>query len=240
MATKKIISIPSIIAAISFIYLAFCPLVINPILDLIMGNSFADVIRHSISSMLSLHSIICFWSYIIITVGIFTKFDKIAVAVSAALLWLGTLISFITSIINSFKYDFYRLSFTNVLSALSYMLAYFLVFAIALWLAVLFFKKKEIPKFLKIVAFAPVIIFALILFFTFFGNVSNIISYLTNGAPFRYFLNTLILNLSSIFNRLVLIIGYAAVIVKLTDLKKKPQNTVEISENVVIENVTAE
>ena len=240
MTLKKKFSIPSIIAAISFIYLAFCPIVLNPILNLIMGNSLAAVIRHSITSMLSLHCILVFWSYIIIAVGVFTKFDKISVAVSAALLWLGTLISFITSIINSFKYDFYRLSFTNVLSALSHMLAYFLVFAIALWLAILFFKKKEVPKFLMIIAFAPVIIFALILFFTFFGDVSNIISPLTDGAPFRYFFNTLIINSSSIFNRLVLVIGYAAVMIKLADLKKKPKNTVEISENIVVENVTAE
>ena len=240
MATKKKISIPSIIAAISFIYLAFTPIVIDPFLNLIMGNSFADVIRHSISSMLSLRSIICFWSYIIIVVGIFTKFDKIAVAVSGALFWFNTLISFIETIIHSIRYH-YTLGFGGVVSALSYLLADFLVFAIALWLTILFFKKKETPKFLKIVAFAPVAVFALILFFSFFSDISNIISVISAiGVNIRYLLNTLIINLSGMFDRLVLVIGYAAVMIKLTDLKKKPKNTVEISENVVIENVTAE
>lgn len=240
MATNKKISIPSIIAAISFIYLAFCPIVVNPILDLIMGNSFSAVIRHSITSMLSLHSIICFWSYIIIVVGIFTKFDKIAVAVSAALLWFNTLISFIETIISSIRYHF-TIEFNTVVLALSYMLAYFLVFGIALWLAILFFAKKPTPKFLKVFAFAPVMVFALILFFSFFNNVSDMISLISAiGVNMKYLLNTLIIDSSETFNRAVMIIGFGAVMVKLTGLKKKPKNKVEINENIVVENVTAE
>ena len=43
-----------------------------------------------------------------------------------------------------------------------------------------------------------------------------------------------------IFSTLVLLIGFTAVAIKLADLKKKPKNLVEISEDVVIENVTTE
>ena len=240
MATNKKISIPSIIAAISFIYLAFCPYIINPIFNILLGLDFNVIIRIIVNSIFNFGNIINFIACVITAVGIFTKFDKIAVAITSALFWLSSLVTLISGIINSIKYGYFRMNAVQLISLLSNMLSYFLIFAIALWLAILFFKKKEVPKFLKIIAFAPVIIFALILFFTFFGDVSNIISPLTDGAPFRYFFNTLIINSSSIFNRLVLVIGYAAVMAKLTDLKKKPKNTVEISENVVIENVTAE
>ena len=240
MTLKEKFSIPSIIAAISFIYLAFTPIVIDPFSNLIMGNSLSGVINHLIDTIFEFRNILIFWSYIIIVVGIFTKFDKIAVAVSAALLCFNTLVSFIETIISSIRYHF-TIEFDTVVLALSYMLAYFLVFGIALWLAILFFKKKETPKFLKIVAFAPVAVFALILFFSFFNNVSDMISLISAiGVNMKYLLNTLIIDSSETFNRAVMIIGFAAVMIKLTDLKKKPKNTVEISENVVVENVTAE
>ncbi len=240
MATKKKISIPSIIAAISFIYLAFCPYIINPIFNILLGHNFNVIIRIIVNSIFNFGNIINFIACVITAVGIFTKFDEIAVAITSALFWLSSLVTLISGIINSIKYGYFRMNAVQLISLLSNMLSHFLIFAIAIGLTILFFKKKETPKFLKIVAFIPVIIFALILFFAFLSDALHIFSLIAGGVNIRYLLNTLLFNALDLSDDFALVIGYAAVMIKLTDLKKKPKNTVEISENVVIENVTTE
>ena len=45
---------------------------------------------------------------------------------------------------------------------------------------------------------------------------------------------------SRIFNSFVLLVGLTAIAVKFANFKKKPKNTVEISEDIIVENVTAE
>ncbi len=221
---KKKFNIPTIIAAISFIYLAFSPLIITPIFNLIMGYSFGVVIESLINYIFTLSSIIFFWSYIIIAVGILTKFDKITVAASAALLWIGSIISFISYIINSTKSDYNVLRFNNIISHLAYILAYFLLFGIAAWLIISFIQKKPRPKFLKVLVFVPVVMFVIILVFLLFSNISNLIAYSVNGIPAKYFINSLFLNLSEIFNVCVLIIGFTAVIIEITGVKINLKN----------------
>jgi hypothetical protein len=240
MATKKKISIPSIIAAISFIYLAFCPYIINPIFNILLGHNFNVIIRIIVNSIFNFGNIINFLACLITAVGIFTKFDKIAVAITSALFWLSSLVTLISGIINSIKYGYFRMNAVQLISLLSNMLSYFLIFAIALGLTILFFKKKETPKFLKIVAFIPVIIFALILFFAFLNDALHIFSLIVDGVNIGYILNTLLFNALYLSDDFALVIGFGAVMAKLTDLKKKPKNTVEISENIVVENATNE
>ena len=240
MATNKKISIPSIIAAISFIYLAFCPYIINPIFNILLGHNFNVIIRIVVNSIFNFGNIINFLACVITAVGIFTKFDKIAVAITSALFWLSSFVNLITLFINANKTGLSAHFPLSVFSLLTHMLSYFLIFAIAIGLTILFFKKKETPKFLKIVAFIPVIIFALILFFAFLSDALHIFSLIAGGVNIGYLLNTLLFNALDLSDDFALVIGFAAVMVNLTDLKKKPKNTVEISENIVVENVTAE
>ena len=238
--TKKKFSISALIACLAFLYLAFSPAVLNPFYNIILGQPFRTIISNFFASIFSFGSIISFIACLTTAVGIFTKFDKIAFAITSALFWLSSVISLITSIVNSFKYEYYQLGFGNIFSNLTYILTYFLFFAVALWLTILFFAKKETPKFLKGLVFVPVAILLLICFFAFFTNVSAIISAFVNGLGCKWMLYSIITNLMSIFNRFVLLIGFTAAAFKLADLKKKPKNTVEISEEIVVENVTAE
>lgn len=238
--TKKKISISAIIAALSFLYLAFCPYFINPIYNAILGQTFTMIIKNLISSIFAFGNILNFVACLTIVVGIFTKFDKIAFAVTSAIFWLSTLIGLISGIINSVKYEYYTLGFATVVNSLSYMLVYFLMLGVAIWLTILFFTKKETPKLLKVLIFLPIAILALIHFFSFFTNVSDIISMLTAGASGKWFLYSVFSNCVSIFNRIIIFIGFVAVAVKLADFKKKSKNTVEINEELVVENVTAE
>lgn len=238
--TKKKFSISALIACLSFLYLAFSPAVLNPFYNIMLGQPFRTIISNFFASIFSFGSIISFIACLTTAVGIFTKFDKIAFAITSALFWLSSVINLITSIVNSFKYEYYHLGFGNIFSNLTYILTYFLFFAVALWLTILFFAKKETPKFLKGLVFVPVAILLLICFFAFFTNVSAIISAFVNGLGSKWMLYSIITNLMSIFNRFVLLIGFTAASFKLADLKKKPKNTVEISEEIVVENVTTE
>ncbi len=238
--TKKKFSISALITCLAFLYLAFSPAVLNPLYNIMLGQPFRTIISNFFASIFSFSSIISFIACLTTAVGIFTKFDKITFTITSALFWLSSVINLITTIVNSFKYEYYHLGFVSVLSSLSYILTYFLFFAVALWLTILFFTKKETPKLLKGLIFVPVAILLLICFFTFFTNVSAIISAFVNDLGSKWMLYSIITNLMSIFNRFVLLIGFTAAAVKLAGLKKKPKNTVEISEEVIIENVTTE
>ena len=238
--TKKKISVSAIIAALSFLYLAICPVFLNPIYGLILENPFGIILRNLISYIFSFGNILNFLACLFIVIGIFTKVDKIAVTVTAAIFWLSSLIGLITNIANSIKYEYYTLTFAAVINSLSYMFAYFLLFAIALWLTILFFTKKETPKFLKLLVFLPIVVLAIIHLFSFFSNASGIISVLSAHANGKWVIYSLFSNLASIFNRLIAFIGFTAVAVKLANLKKKPKNTVEISEEITIEKVVAD
>ncbi len=237
-STKKKVSISAIIAALSFIYLAFCPYILNPIYNLILGQPFNMFIRYLISSIFSLGNILNFVACLVIVIGLFTKFDKIAVTVTSALLWFTSLLNLINLIINAINTNHFAHIPASTFSQISFMLVYFLMFAVALWLTVLFFTKKETPKFLKVLVFVPVAILLLICFFSFFTNISAIISAFVTGTSGKWLIYSLVINVTSIINRFILVLGFTAAAVKLADFKKKPKNTVEISENVVLENVT--
>ncbi len=238
--TKKKINISAIIVALSFIYLALCPYILNPIYNILLGQPFVMIISNLFKSIFNFGNIINFVACIVIAVGIFTKFDKIAVTITSALFWVGSLVSLISGIINSIKYDYYRIEFVSVLSILANMFVYFLMFAIALWLTILFFTKKETPKFLKILIFVPVAILAIIFLASFITNFFALITHLINGLSSKFLLYSAFSVFARIFNTFVLLVGFTAVAVKLSGFKKKPKNTVEISEDVIIENVAAE
>ena len=133
--TKKKISISAIIAALSFLFLAFYPYFLNPIHNILLGQSFSVIIRIIINSILNFSNIINFIACIITAVGIFTKFDKIAVAITSALFWFSSLFTLISGIINSIKFAYFRMNIVQVISLLSNIFIYFLMFAVAAWLA---------------------------------------------------------------------------------------------------------
>ena len=230
--TKKKISISAIIAALSFLFLAFYPYFLNPIHNILLGQSFSVIIRIIINSIFNFGNIVNFIACIITVVGIFTKFEKIAVAITSALFWFSSLFTLISGIINSIKFGYFRMNIVQVISLLSNMFIYFLMFAVAAWLTILFFKKKETPKFLKVLIFVPVAILA----------ISFLSSFITNffALPLKFFLYSAFSVFSRIFNSLVLLVGLTAIAVKFANFKKKPKNTVEISEDIIVENVTAE
>ena len=238
--TKKKISISAIIAALSFVYLALCPYVLNPIYNILLSQPFGMVIRNFLTSIFNFGNIINFVACIVIAVGIFTKFDKIAVTITSALFWVSSLVSLISGIINSIKYNYFRMNIVQVISLLSNMFVYFLMFAVALWLTILFFTKKETPKFLKVLIFVPVAILAIIFLASFITNFFALITNLVNGLSSKFLLYSAFSVFTRIFNTFVLLVGFTAVAVKLSGFKKKPKNTVEISEDVVIENVVTE
>ena len=238
---KKKISISAIIAAISFIYLAFCPYVLNPIIyNIILGQPFLSIIRSFFASIFALNNIINFIACLVMIVGIFTKFDKIAATITSALFWLSSLINLITLFINANKMGHFAHLPLSVFSQLSFMFSYFLMFAVSLWLTIMFFTKKEPPKFLKVLIFVPVAILGLIFLFSFISNLIGLITNLLSGMYGKFLLYSMFTVFGGIFSTLVLLIGFTAVAIKLADLKKKPKNLVEISEDVVIENVTTE
>lgn len=238
--TKKKISISAIIAALSFLYLAFCPYFLAPIYNLLLGQPLTALISTFISSIFNFSNIINFVACFIIAIGIFTKFDKIALTITSILFWISSLVSLISGIINSIKYDYYRMNLVSVISILANMLVYFLMFAVALWLTILFFTKKETPQFLKILIFIPVAILAIIFLASFITNFIAFITNLVSGLYVKFLLYSAFSVFARIFNTLALLVGFTAIAVKLTGFKKKPKNTVEISEDVIVENVVTE
>ena len=238
--SKKKISISAIIAALSFLFLAFYPYFLNPIHNILLGLSFSVIIRIIINSIFNFGNIVNFIACIITAVGIFTKFDKIAVAITSALFWFSSLFTLISGIINSIKFGYFRMNIVQVISLLSNMFIYFLMFAVAAWLTILFFKKKETPKFLKVLIFVPVAILAISFLSSFITNFFASITHLASGLPLKFFLYSAFSVFSRIFNSFVLLVGLTAIAVKFANFKKKPKNTVEISEDIIVENVTAE
>ncbi len=238
--TKKKISIWAIIAALSFLYLAFCPYILNPIYNLLLGQPFGMIIKNLFYSIFAFGNILNFIACLVTAIGIFTKFDKIAITVTSALFWLVSLINLISLFVNAFKMGHFEHIPVSAVSQLSHMFAYFLMFAVALWFAILFFTKKETPKFLKILIFVPVAILAIIFLVSFVTNFFALITHLINGLSSKFLFYSAFSVFTRIFNTFVLLIGFGAVAVKFADIKKKPKNTVEISEDVVVENVVAE
>lgn len=114
------------------------------------------------------------------------------------------------------------------------------MFAVAAWLTILFFKKKETPKFLKVLIFVPVAILAISFLSSFITNFFASITHLASGLPLKFLLYSAFSVFSRIFNSFVLLVGLTAIAVKFANFKKKPKNTVEISEDIIVENVTAE
>lgn len=238
---KKKISIWAVITALSFLYLAFIPYVSSPVYNILLGLGFPYIIKNFFASLLNLSNIIHFIACLLIAIGIFTKFDKIAVAAGSAMFWLSSIVSLILNIINSIKYG-YSLGFGYFASTFFHLLAYFLLFAVALWVTILFFAKKPTPKIAKIIIFVPIVILAFILIFAFFSNTSNVISALTSGQAFKWTLYSIVINSMNTFNTLISLVGFTAAAFKIAEIgiKKSPENTVEINQDVVIENVTAE
>lgn len=238
---NKKINIWAIVAAISFLYLAFIPYITNPIYNLLLGYDFVSIIKLLLSTIFNFGNAVYFVGYILIAVGILTKFDKISLAAGSALFWLSSIVSLILNIINSIKHG-YSLGFGYFASTFFHLLAYFLLFAVALWVAILFFAKKPTPKIAKIVIFVPLAILAVLLIFAFFSNTSNVISALTSGQAFQWTLYSIVINSMNTFNTLISFVGFTAAAFKIAEIgiKKSPENTVEISEGVIIENVTTE
>ena len=238
--TKRKIKISSVIAALSFIYLALCPYVLNPIYNILLGQPLASIFRNFFSVIFNFGNALNFIACLVIAIGIFTKFDKIAITITSALFWLSSLISLISLFANAIKMGYFAHVMTSAFSQMSYMFAYFLMFAVSLWLTILFFAKKETPKFLKVLVFIPVAVLAIIMLITTITSFIALVTNLISGLSSNFLLYSLFSTLIGIFNKLVLLIGFTAVTVKLANFKKKPKNTVEISKDVVIENVVTE
>lgn len=238
--TKKKFSVSAIIAALSFLLLAFVPYFTSTLYYLIMSNGISFILKNIISSIFNLSNIVNFFACIVMVVGIFTRFDKIAFTVTSGLFWLVTLINIITSIVNSVKYNFYQITFISVLSQLTYLFIYFLFFALGIWFAILFFAKKETPKALKILIFIPVAILAITVCVSFFTGIISLITNLVEGYSGKIAFYLTVSSLINIFNSFVLLVGFSTAAIKLANFKKKPKNTVEINPEIVVENVISE
>lgn len=235
------INIAAVITTISFLYLAFIPYITNVFYNLILGIDFTYVIRNLFSAIFNFGNAVHFVGCLLIAIGILTKFDKIALAASSSMFWLSILISLISNIINSTKYN-YRLEVRYYLSTAFSLLIYFLFIAVGVLFTIFFFMKKPIPKLLKITVFVPVALLAISLIITFFSNTSNVISAFTGGFNIEWVIYLLISNSVSTFNAFVNLIGFTVASFKIAEIsfKKKTKNTVEISGDIVIENVNAE
>ncbi len=238
---KKKINISAVIATISFLYLAFIPLITTPLYNIILGNDFLSIIRILISTIFSLGSIVHFIGCIIFAVGIHTKFDKIAYAAGSTLFWLSVLISLISNILNSVKYN-YKLGVGHFISTGFSLFIYLLFIAVGVLFTVFFFIKKPLPKILRFAVFVPAALLGISLIFTFFSNTSNVISSFGHNAGFKWVLYSVLSNSIGTINSLVNLIGFVTAGLKIAEIsfKKKSDNTVKISEDVVIENVTTE
>ncbi|MBO5210404.1 MAG: hypothetical protein J6B80_00570 [Clostridia bacterium] len=237
--TKKKLNIWAVVAALSFLYLAFIPYIMSPIETILISEGFGYIIRNFFSALFNISNILSFVANILLAVGILTKFDKIAVAGACAILWLSGVISLITNIANSIKYG-YKLGFSYYFSSAFNLFTLFLLFAVTLVFAIFYFSKKPIPKLLKIALFIPVAFIGISFIFSFFTNTSNVISAIASGQELKWTIYSIVINSMNTINGLIRLVGFTAVAVKLADFKKKPENTIEINEEVVIENVTAE
>ena len=238
--TKKKFSISALITCLAFLYLAFSPAVLNPLYNIMLGQPFRTIISNFFASIFSFSSIISFIACLTTAVGIFTKFDKIAFAVTSGLFWLSTFINLIRLVIRLGANNYYQPILINIFSNLPYLFVYFIFFALGVWFAILFYNKKETPKALKILIFIPVAILAITVCVSFFTSIVSLITNLVEGYPSKITLYLIISTFVNIVKQFVLLIGFIAVAIKLSNFKKKPKNTVEISEEVVVENVVAE
>lgn len=238
--TNKKLSITAIVAALCFGLLAFQPYLLNITTNLLSLHDFGFILKNILLSFFYLGNSVNFIACIVMAVGLFTKFDKIAVSVSSGLFFLSTLISVINSFKSLFKYSKFLNIILSFVSNSSILFAYFLFFALSLFLAILLFNKKEAPKFFKFLFFVPVVILAITFFLSTIISSISIFSSLPRYFNTDYTVNIIIPNIWGGFQRLLLIIGFTAVAIKLADLKKKPKNTVEISEEIIIENVINE
>ena len=168
---------------------------------------------------------------------IFTKIDKLAVTLASGLFWLSSEIAFIKSIVILIKYEIFFKFLDSIFTDLLSGSVYFLMFIIGIWFTILFFTKKKTPKFAKVVVFLPAAIMALLLCIRFVGNTIDIFKAISQYGNVVY---SILENTIHTFNTLVLFIGFLSIAFKFADVKKKPKNTVEINDQVVIENVNAE
>ena len=238
MAKSKIkLNAWAIIAALSFLYLAFAPYLSSLILNLFQDQPIHIMLVNFVKSIFNLGNTVNFLACLAVTICVFTKIDAIGVTVACGLFWLTNLIALIKTISILAKYglflQFLGSTFTEVLE----LAVYFVMFAVGVWFTILFFMKKSAPVFAKIVAFLPAVILLILFVIRFFGNTGNVITSLTNGSNFLY---SFAMNSISTFNTFALLLGFIAIAFKLANFKKKPKSTAEISEDVVVENVVAE
>ena len=238
--TKRKISITVIIAAACFALLAFLPYFQSIITSILQFSGLTYFINNLFSIIFDFGNATNLLACIVMAVGIFTKFDKIALTASSGLFWIRTLVSFITSFRYSFQYVKTINIIISVLTNSSILFAYFSIFAIAVLLTILLFTKKEAPKFLKLLLFIPVVILAVPFFISTIISFISIFSSIIRYYNASFLLNIIIPNIFGIFQKVLLIIGFTAVAIKIADLKKKPKNVIEISEDVIVENVITE
>lgn len=238
MAKSKIkLNAWAIIAAISFLFLAFAPYLSSLTLNIFRDQPIHMMLTNFIKSIFNLGNTVNFLACLGVTICIFTKIDAIGVTLASGLFWISNLVALIKTLSIIIKYGlFFRVlgsTFTEVLE----LTAYFVMFVVGVLFTILFFMKKSAPVFAKVVAFLPALILLVLSVIRFIGNTGNVITAITTGYDVLY---SLVSNSTSTINTFVLFIGFMAIAFKLANFKKKPKNTVEISEDVVVENVVAE
>ena len=238
MAKSKIkLNIWAVIAAISFVYLAFAPYLSSLILNLFQDQPIHMMFLNFIKSVFNLGNTLNFLGCLGVAICIFTKIDAIAVTLASAIFWFSNLIAIIKSVSILIKYSLLLQFLGSTITELLETGAYFVMLVVGIWFTILFFMKKSAPLFAKIVTFLPALTFLLLFVIRFIGNTGNVLTSLTTGSNFLY---SFVMNSTSTFNTFVIFIGFMAIAFKFANFKKKPKNTVEISEDVVIENAIAE
>ena len=109
--SKLKLDIITLIIALSFLFLAVCPLIMQPVYNMLLGESFLLVFKNWFSYIFRFTTLVPLIGYIVIIAGVFTKYFKPAVAVSSALFWLSTLVGLISNIVNYIKLEYLPFSF---------------------------------------------------------------------------------------------------------------------------------
>ncbi len=245
MAKSKFKNIAlAIIAAFSFIYAGFFPYIVDVLDFLVNHKSFEELIRDLLYTIFNFPNTAFLLASLVIAIGIFTKFDKIAFTISSALFWLGSFVFSFTYFFDAIKYNYLTNDFFNevlyIISYFTYPLAYFLMLGIGIWLTIIFFKKRETPKFLNIVIFIALAVWCLALLLELIPLFAEIPNTIIKSWGSNAILEFFVFRCNYLFNLFLQFIGFTAVAVKLADFKKRSKNTVEINDKVIVKNVKAE
>lgn len=224
--TKNLIL--AFIATLSFLYASIFPYFSYLLSFIVYKNEFS--IRGLLNYITSnFEDVFFLLGFVIIAVGILTKFDGIALTASSALLWLGSVISAVTYFIDAVRYNYFKSGFLSeisyILSDFTFPLAYFLMFVVGIWLTILFFKKKDMPKILNVLIFVALAIwcfaFLLLLIPYSIDMIPNFQRYLKDGVIVDF----IIMRGAYLVNIFSQLIGFAITAFVLADFRKKTSIT---------------